>query len=56
MGVKLLYKCDNFYKRRIVESALIDKIENLNISAGCFKLDPIMRGLVISSLPKNTLF
>ena len=55
-GSKLLYKCDNFHKRRIVESALIDKIDNFNISSGCFKLDPIMRSLVISSLPKNVLF
>ena len=55
-GSKLLYKCDNFHKRRIVESALIDKIDNFNLSNGCFKLNPIMRSLVISSLPKNTLF
>ena len=55
-GSKLLYKCDNYHKRRIVESALIDKIDNFNISSGCFKLDPIMRTLVISSLPKNILF
>ena len=55
-GSKLLYKCDNFHKRRIVESALNDKTDNFNLSAGCFKLDPIKKGFVISSLPKNTLF
>ena len=54
-GSRLLYKCDNYHKRRIVESALIDKIDNFNISSGCFKLDPIMRTLVINSLPKSTL-
>ena len=41
-GSKLLYKCDNFHKRRIVEAALIDKTDNFNISNGCFKLDPII--------------
>ena len=50
---KLIYNCDNFHKRRIVESALIDKIDNFNLSSGCFKLDPIMRALVINSLPRN---
>ena len=55
-GGKLIYKCNNFHKRRIVESALIDKIDNFNISSGCFKLDPIMRALVINSLPKSTIF
>ena len=55
-GSKRLYKCDNFHRRRIVELALIDRTDNSNKSTGCFKLDPIMRGLVISSLPKNTLF
>ena len=47
---KLLFKCNNFKKRRMVESVLIDKTDNFNLSKGCFKLDPIMHALVVKSL------
>ena len=54
-NAKLIFKCDNYKKRRIVESALIDNFNNFNMSEGSFKLDPIMRNLVIKSLPEKTV-
>ena len=47
----LLYKCNDFIKRRVIESMCIEKYDNFNLSEGAFKLDPIMRSLVVKSLP-----
>lgn len=48
---QLLYKCNNFKKRRIIESACIQKFDNFNLNEGNFKLDPVIRSLVLTSLP-----
>ena len=52
---KLLFKCNNFKKRRMVESVLTDKIDNFNLSKGCFKLDPIMHALVVRCLANHKM-
>ena len=52
---QMLYKCSNFKKRRIVESVCIDKYNNFNLSEGMYKIDPVMRSLVVRSLPPSVL-
>ena len=47
---QLLYKCNNFVKRRIIESVCIQKFDNFNLSEGNFKLDPVICSLVVTSL------
>ena len=47
---QLLYKCNNFKKRRIIESVCIQKFDNFNLNEGNFKLDPVIRSLVLTSL------
>ena len=51
----MLYKCRDFKKRRIVESICIDKYKNFNICEGHFKLDQVMRELVVKSLPPDLI-
>ena len=52
---QMLHKCNNFKKRRIVESVCIEKYNNFNLSEGMHKIDPVMRSLVVRSLPPNVL-
>ena len=47
---KLLFKYNNFINRYMMESVLIDNISNLNLSKGCFKLDPVMHAVIVRCL------
>lgn len=50
---QLIVKCNNYTKRRILESACIQHYKNFNMSEEMFKLDPIMKSLVIRTLPEK---
>ena len=54
---KLMYKCNNYVKRKIIESVYIDQRQNFNLSEGTYKLDPLMRYIVNKSLsdPDNLI-
>ena len=52
----MLHKYNYLKKYRIIESARLQKYNNLNLSEGIkYKLDPVMRALVVKSLPANVL-
>ena len=38
-SARLVYKCLDFYKRRIIESTMIDSFPNMNIQVGSFSLN-----------------
>ena len=48
---KMILKCNNSKKRKILESVCIQNNNNFNLNLGMFKLDPLMRTLVAKSLP-----
>ena len=48
----MIKKCNNFRKRKILESVCIEKYSNFNVSEGLFKLDPLMSTLVVKALPE----
>ena len=54
---KIMHKCNNYVKRKIIESVCIDHRQNFNLSEGTYKLDPLMRYMVNKSLsdPDNLL-
>ena len=47
---KLLFKCNNYFTRRIVESSLISFYPNYNVSKGNFKFDKAFQ----TAIPKST--
>ena len=51
-GAKLVYKCNSYFKRRIVESSLIATFPCFNLSEGHFKFNKTIRNLIISNLPQ----
>ena len=48
---EIIVKCNNYRKRRILESVCIENYNNYNLTEGMFKLDNLMRSLVTRSLP-----
>lgn len=50
-STRLLYKCNNYVKRKVIESVCIEQTRNFNLSEGTYKLDPLMRFIVHKSLP-----
>ena len=49
-SAKLIYKCSDYYKRRIVESTMINSFPNMNISGGSFKLNNMFNGIILSNI------
>ena len=47
----LIYKCNDYKKRKIIESFCIKKYNNYNLCEGTFQLDPLMYILAERSLP-----
>ena len=45
-----MYKCNSYVKRKIIESVCTDHRQNFNLSAGTYKLNPLMRYMVNKSL------
>ena len=46
----LIYKCSDFYKRRIIESTMIDSFSNMNISADSFRLNNFLNRIILSNI------
>ena len=50
---KLVFPSEDYIERRIVESCLIDSKKNFNISAGHFKLNPILNKIILFNVDKK---
>ena len=46
---KLIFKSNDIYERLIVESCLIDKINNMNLMPGFYKVDNIMKNQIFAT-------
>ena len=55
-SARLIYKCSDIYKRRIIESAMIDSFPNMNILAGSFKLNDCFNRIILSNIDYKYLF
>ena len=47
----LMYKSNDFKKRKIIEATCIQKYDNFNLNDGTYKLDPLMTSLVERLIP-----
>ena len=48
-GAKLLYKANNYYIRRVVESSLISNYPNFNLSQGHFKFNKTLQNCILKA-------
>ena len=48
-GANLLYKSNNYFTRRIIESSLIGTHPNYNLSSGNFKFDKVFQSAILRS-------
>ena len=48
-SAKLLFKSDNYFIRRIVESSLIAGLPNFNISPGNFKFHKVLQSSILKA-------
>ena len=48
-GAKLLYKANNYYIRRVVESSLINNYPNFNLSQGHFKFHKALQNCILKA-------
>ena len=44
---KVIFKSNNYKKRRLLESALINTFPNMNTSHGSFQLNPVINNILI---------
>lgn len=52
-AAKLVYKCNDYYKRRIVESSLIGTMPNFNLGSGHFQFNKIIQRAVVGALGRG---
>ena len=50
---ELIFPSEDYVKRRIVESSLIDSRINFNLSAGQFKLNKILNKIILYDIEKR---
>ncbi len=50
---RLIHKCNDYKKRKVIESICIQKYNNFNLSEGTYKINPIIRSLVEIFLPST---
>ena len=48
-AARLLFKSNNYFTRRIVESSLIDSFPNYNVSPGHFKFNKVFQTAILKS-------
>ena len=55
-SARLIYKCSDFYKRRITESTMINSFPNMNISACSFRLNDFFNRIILSNIEYKCWF